>query len=50
MHTLLQYCTPRIYPVSISLIGGAELTSKKKSPHLRLNRGPVILHYGNVTL
>ena len=30
MHTLLQYCTPRIYPVSVSLIGGAELTSKKK--------------------
>ena len=30
MHTLLQYCTPQIYHVSVSLIGGAELTSKKK--------------------
>ena len=51
MHTLLQYCTPRIYPVWLGMLRWQAKRKKKKERQkkghrLRLDRGPVIKHYG----
>ena len=56
MHTLLQYCTPRIYPVWLGMLSWQAKKKKKKKKkistghRLRLDRGPVIKHYGHAIL